>query len=48
MAQQGVVTLPPNTRFGVTAFANSGLAQTIQVLVDNEVRATFNGQTTTR
>lgn len=37
---------PPNTRFGVTGFANSGGTQTIQVLVDNEVRATFTGQST--
>ncbi|SIT48441.1 putative sugar-binding lectin protein [Paraburkholderia ribeironis] len=44
MAQQGYFTLPPNIRFGVTGFANSAGTQTINVLVDNEVRATFTGQ----
>lgn len=46
MAQQGVFNLPPNIRFGVTGFANSSGVQAIQVFVDNEVRATFNGQST--
>ncbi len=46
MAQQGVFNLPANIRFGVTGFANSSNVQTIQVFVDNEVRATFNGQST--
>jgi hypothetical protein len=46
MAQQGVFNLPPNIRFGVTGFANSAGVQAIQVFVDNEVRATFNGQST--
>lgn len=46
MAQQGIFTLPANTRFGVTGFSNSAGTQTIQVLVDNEIRATFNGQST--
>ncbi|ALF86605.1 MULTISPECIES: fucose-binding lectin II [Ralstonia solanacearum species complex] len=43
MAQQGVFTLPANTSFGVTAFANAANTQTIQVLVDNVVKATFTG-----
>jgi hypothetical protein len=46
MAQQGLFTLPANTNFGVTAFANSSANQTIDVLVDNEVRATFTGNGT--
>lgn len=46
MAQQGVFTLPANTSFGVTAFANAANTQTIQVLVDNVVKATFTGSGT--
>ncbi|MDK2353064.1 MULTISPECIES: fucose-binding lectin LecB [Pseudomonas aeruginosa group] len=46
MATQGVFTLPPNTRFGVTAFANSSATQTVKVLVNNETAATFTGQST--
>ncbi|MFW5218512.1 fucose-binding lectin LecB [Pseudomonas aeruginosa] len=46
MATQGVFTLPANTRFGVTAFANSSGTQTVNVLVNNETAATFSGQST--
>ncbi|MGF6652740.1 hypothetical protein OKW34_003329 [Paraburkholderia youngii] len=46
MPPQGYFTLPPNIRFGITGFANSAGTQTINVLVDNEVRATFTGQST--
>ncbi|AQW30392.1 fucose-binding lectin II [Ralstonia syzygii subsp. celebesensis] len=46
MAQQGVFTLPANTNFGVTAFANAANTQTIKVLVDNVVKATFSGSGT--
>jgi mannose-binding lectin len=46
MAQQGLFTLPANVNFGVSAFANSSTYQTIDVLVDNEVRTTFTGNGT--
>ncbi|HCF5224397.1 TPA: fucose-binding lectin [Pseudomonas aeruginosa] len=46
MATQGVFTLPANTRFGVTAFANSSGTQTVNVQVNNETVATFTGQST--
>ncbi|HCA5816340.1 TPA: fucose-binding lectin LecB [Pseudomonas aeruginosa] len=46
MATQGVFTLPANTRFGVTAFANSAGTQTVNVQVNNETVATFTGQST--
>ncbi|MEF9387721.1 fucose-binding lectin II [Ralstonia solanacearum species complex bacterium KE056] len=46
MAQQGVFTLPANINFGITAFANSSATQTINVLVDNVVQATFSGSGT--
>ena len=46
MATQGVFTLPANTQFGVTAFANSAGTQTVNVQVNNETVATFTGQST--
>ncbi|MEN1226714.1 fucose-binding lectin II, partial [Pseudomonas aeruginosa] len=45
-ATQGVFTLPANTQFGVSAFANSAGTQTVNVQVNNETVATFTGQST--
>ncbi|WP_434114767.1 fucose-binding lectin II [Paraburkholderia caffeinilytica] len=43
MDQQGVFTLPPNINFGVVAFANSSIAQSITIAVDGQVKATYKG-----
>lgn len=42
----GVFQFPPKTNFGVTTFANSAATQTIEILVDNQVKATFTGSGT--
>ena len=46
MSQQGYFTLPKNISFGVTAFSNAALTQTVNVLVDGKSVATFSGSGT--
>ena len=43
---QGTFTLPANIRFGATAFANSSGMQVVNVLVDGNPVAQFQGQST--
>ncbi|SDH82058.1 fucose-binding lectin II [Paraburkholderia phenazinium] len=43
MADDGVFRIPAGIEFGATVLVNSALAQTVKVLVDGEVRATFDG-----
>jgi len=43
MDQQGKFTLPANTNFGVSAFTNSTFDQTVKILIDGQVKATFTG-----
>jgi len=43
MAKQGIFTLPPNIKFGVTARSNAAYKQDITILVDGVVEAVFTG-----
>jgi hypothetical protein len=46
MSQKSAFTLPPNTQFGFTAFANAGFTQVISIQVDGHEVGTMQGSGT--